>query len=247
MAIGIALPGSVSPQHGVIRNANIQVINGYRLQDALEQALGQPVVLANDGNCFALSEACDGAGEGFSSVFGMTLGTGCGGGIALERQPFVGASGIAAECGHIALPGYSPEEDGPPTRCYCGRFNCVESFISATGLRERYRLLSGECVSSEQILARAQAGESAACHQVHRFRQQLARTLATIVNIIDPGVIVLGGGLSNAPQLVADLPSAVAPLVFTDHFSTPIISARHGDNSGMRGAAWLAVRSGVKP
>ena len=248
MAIGIALPGSVSPQHCVIRNANIQVINGYRLQDALEQALGQPVVvLANDGNCFALSEACDGAGEGFSSVFGMTLGTGCGGGIALERQPFVGASGIAAECGHIALPGYSPEEDGPPTRCYCGRFNCVESFISATGLRERYRLLSGECVSSEQILARAQAGESAACHQVHRFRQQLARTLATIVNIIDPGVIVLGGGLSNAPQLVADLPSAVAPLVFTDHFSTPIISARHGDSSGMRGAAWLAVRSGVKP
>ena len=247
MAIGIALPGSVSPQHGAIRNANIQVINGYRLQDALEQALGQPVVLANDGNCFALSEACDGAGEGFSSVFGMTLGTGCGGGITLERQPFVGASGIAAECGHIALPGYSPEEDGPPTRCYCGRFNCVESFISATGLRERYRLLSGERLSSEQILARAQAGESAACHQVHRFRQQLARTLATIVNIIDPGVIVLGGGLSNAPQLVADLPSAVAPLVFTDHFSTPIISARHGDSSGMRGAAWLAVRSGVKP
>ncbi|EPN2845495.1 ROK family protein [Klebsiella aerogenes] len=247
MAIGIALPGSVSPQHGAIRNANIQVINGYRLQDALEQALGQPVVLANDGNCFALSEACDGAGEGFSSVFGMTLGTGCGGGITLERQPFVGASGIAAECGHIALPGYSPEEDGPPTRCYCGRFNCVESFISATGLRERYRLLSGERLSSEQILARAQAGESAACHQIHRFRQQLARTLATIVNIIDPGVIVLGGGLSNAPQLVADLPSAVAPLVFTDHFSTPIISARHGDSSGMRGAAWLAVRRGVKP
>lgn len=133
MAIGIALPGSVSPQHGVIRNANIQVINGYRLQDALEQALGQPVVLANDGNCFALSEACDGAGEGFSSVFGMTLGTGCGGGIALERQPFVGASGIAAECGHIALPGYSPEEDGPPTRCYCGRFNCVESLFPQRG------------------------------------------------------------------------------------------------------------------
>lgn len=246
MAIGIALPGSVSPQHGAIRNANIQVINGYRLQDALEQQLGQPVVLANDGNCFALSEACDGAGAGVSLVFGMTLGTGCGGGIAFERQPVVGSSGIAAECGHITLPGYSGAEDGPPTRCYCGRLNCVESFISATGLSERYRLLTGDSLSSEQIIARAQAGESAACQQVYRFRQQLARTLATIVNILDPGVIVLGGGLSNATLLVADLQPEVAPHVFTDHFITPIISARHGDSSGMRGAAWLAVRSGVR-
>ncbi|HAT1610322.1 TPA: ROK family protein [Raoultella planticola] len=246
MAIGIALPGSVSPRHGAIRNANIQVINGYRLHDALEQQLGQPVVLANDGNCFALSEACDGAGADVALVFGMTLGTGCGGGIALERQPFVGASGIAAECGHITLPGYSPAGDGPPVRCYCGRLNCVESFISGTGLSERYRLLTGDSLSSEQIIARAQAGEPAACQQVYRFRQQLARTLATIINILDPGVIVLGGGLSNATLLVADLQAEVAPHVFIDHFITPIISARHGDSSGMRGAAWLAARSGVR-
>ncbi|MCF7098994.1 ROK family protein, partial [Klebsiella variicola] len=132
LAIGIALPGSISPQTGKSRNANIQVINGCRLQDELEQRLGQPVVLANDGNCFALSEACDGAGADYSLVFGMTLGTGCGGGIALNRQIFPGASGIAAECGHITLPGYQEVNDGPPERCYCGTYNCVESFISGT-------------------------------------------------------------------------------------------------------------------
>ena len=246
LAIGIALPGSISPQTGKIRNANIQVINGCRLQDELEQRLGQPVVLANDGNCFALSEACDGAGADYSLVFGMTLGTGCGGGIALNRQIFPGASGIAAECGHITLPGYQEVNDGPPERCYCGKYNCVESFISGTGLSARYRLMTRQALSSQAIIARALEGEHAACEQVLRFRQQLARTLATVVNRIDPGVIVLGGGLSNVALLVNDLEADVAPLVFTDHFTTPIVPARHGDSSGMRGAAWLAVRSGVE-
>lgn len=166
LAIGIALPGSISPQTGKIRNANIQVINGCRLQDELEQRLGQPVVLANDGNCFALSEACDGAGADYSLVFGMTLGTGCGGGIALNRQIFPGASGIAAECGHITLPGYQEVNDGPPERCYCGKYNCVESFISGTGLSARYRLMTRQALSSQAIIARALEGEHAACEQV---------------------------------------------------------------------------------
>lgn len=245
LSIGIALPGSISPQTGMIRNANIQVINGCFLQNELEQRLGQSIVLANDGNCFALSEACDGAGADYPLVFGMTLGTGCGGGITFNRQIFPGASGIAAECGHITLPGYLEAEDGPSERCYCGKYNCTESFISGTGLSERYRLKTRESLSSHEIIARAQNGERAACEQVQRFRQQLARTLATVVNLIDPGVIVLGGGLSNVAQLVNDLQSDVAPLVFTDYFTTPIIPARHGDSSGMRGAAWLAARSGV--
>lgn len=245
LAVGIALPGSVSPLTGMIKNANIQVINGFNLQTELQQRLGQPVVLANDGNCFALSEACDGAGENYSVVFGMTLGTGCGGGLTINRQAFTGAWGNAAECGHITLPGYDERNDGPATACYCGKQNCVESFLSGTGIRERYRQLTGRNLSCSDIIFRADSGEPEARKQIARFRNQLARTLATIVNIVDPGVIVLGGGLSNVSALVCDLQAEVAPYVFTDHFTTPIVSARHGDSSGMRGAAWLAIRKGA--
>lgn len=244
MSTGIALPGCVSPLSGLIKNANIQVINGHALQADLEQLLGQPVVMANDGNCFALSEACDGAGQQHDVVFGMTLGTGCGGGLAIHRQPFTGAWGNAAECGHITLPGYCEREDGPPAACYCGKQNCVESFISGTGMSERYQHLTGEWLAGNAIVARAQEGEASAILQVTRFRQQLARTLATIVNILDPGVIVIGGGLSNSPTLFSNLQAEVAPFVFTDRFSTPIVRAQHGDSSGMRGAAWLAIRTG---
>ncbi|WP_114143962.1 ROK family protein, partial [Escherichia coli] len=129
MLTGIALPGSISPLTGLIKNANIQVINGHALQADLQQLLGQPVVIANDGNCFALSEACDGAGQDYDVVFGITLGTGCGGGIAIKQRPFIGAWGNAAECGHITLPGYTEQEDGPSVSCYCGKHNCVESFV----------------------------------------------------------------------------------------------------------------------
>ncbi|BBE75041.1 MULTISPECIES: ROK family protein [Phytobacter] len=244
MMTGIALPGSVSPLSGLIKNSNIQVINGRALQADLQQLLGQTVVMANDGNCFALSEACDGAGQRHEVVFGITLGTGCGGGIAIHRQPFVGAWGNAAECGHITLPGYREQHDGPPVRCYCGKDNCVESFVSGTGLSERYRLFSGQHLTGDAIVALAQQGETNAVRQVTRFRQQLARTLATVVNLLDPGVIVIGGGLSNAEPLIANLEADVAPFVFTDHFSTPIVKAHHGDSSGMRGAAWLAIRTG---
>ncbi|MCI1034496.1 ROK family protein [Raoultella terrigena] len=244
MMTGIALPGSVSPLSGLIKNSNIQVINGRALQTDLQQLLGQTVVMANDGNCFALSEACDGAGLQYEVVFGITLGTGCGGGIAINRQPFVGTWGNAAECGHITLPGYSERHDGPPARCYCGKDNCVESFVSGTGISKRYQLLSGQHLSGDVIVALAQQGEPNAVRQVARFRQQLARTLATVVNLLDPGVIVIGGGLSNAALLIANLDADVAPFVFTDHFSTPIVKAHHGDSSGMRGAAWLAIRTG---
>jgi fructokinase len=152
--------------------------------------------------------------------------------------------GNAAECGHITLPGYSEQHDGPPVRCYCGKDNCVESFVSGTGLSERYQRLNGQHLTGDAIVALAQQGEPNAVRQVARFRQQLARTLATVVNLLDPGVIVIGGGLSNAALLIANLADEVAPFVFTDHFSTPIVKAHHGDSSGMRGAAWLAIRTG---
>lgn len=243
MMTGIALPGSVSPLNGLIKNANIQVINGRALQSDLQQLLGQTVVMANDGNCFALSEACDGAGQDYDVVFGITLGTGCGGGIVINRQPFIGAWGNAAECGHITLPGYSQQYDGPSVTCYCGKQNCVESFVSGTGIEERYRLSTGQSLCANAIVTLAQESVPSAKQLVARFRQQLARTLATVVNILDPGVIVIGGGLSNASSLIANLEMEVASFVFTDQFSTPIVKAYHGDSSGMRGAAWLAVRT----
>lgn len=242
-AIGIALPGSVSPINGKIKNSNILVLNGRNLQSDLENRLGCRVIIENDANCFALSEACDGAGQGHNVVFGVTLGTGCGGGIAIAQQPFSGAWGNAAECGHITLPGYRPEQDGPPVTCYCGKENCTESFVSGTGIAQRYFHLSGETRSAPEILRLAKAGERQALEQVARFRHQLARLLATVVNIIDPHVIVIGGGLSNEPMLLEGITGQIAPLVFTDTFLTPVVKATHGDSSGMRGAAWLAVRA----
>jgi fructokinase len=242
-AIGIALPGSVSPINGKIKNSNILVINGQDLKSDLERRLGITVIIENDANCFALSEACDGAGKGLHVVFGVTLGTGCGGGIAIAQQPFSGAWGNAAECGHITLPGYRPEQDGPPVVCYCGKQNCTESFVSGTGIAERYVHLSGETRTAPEILRLAKEGDPHASEQVARFRNQLARLLATVVNVIDPHVIVIGGGLSNEPILLEGIAEEISPLVFTDSFRTPVVKAMHGDSSGMRGAAWLAARA----
>ncbi|WP_200780596.1 ROK family protein [Klebsiella oxytoca] len=246
LAIGMALPGSVSPINGKIKNSNILVLNGQDLQSDLQARLGSAVIIANDANCFALSEACDGAGQGHEVVFGLTLGTGCGGGIALQQRAFTGAWGNAAECGHITLPGYNLLRDGPAVKCYCGKTNCTESFISGTGLAERYYLLCGEMRSAPEILHLAKEGQAHACEQVARFRHQLTRLLATVVNIIDPHIIVIGGGLSNEPILLDGIEREIAPLVFTDQFLTPVVKAVHGDSSGMRGAAWLAVRAHVQ-
>ncbi|PRD17306.1 ROK family protein [Pantoea coffeiphila] len=243
LAMGIALPGGISPASGKIKNSNILVLNGQDLKTDLEQRLDTAVVIANDAKCFALSEACDGAGKGAEVVFGITLGTGCGGGMSVKQQIFTGAWGNAAECGHITLPDYAEQQDGPLAICYCGRQNCVESFVSGTGLAERYFRLTGEQRSAPEIIRLAQQGEPQALQQISRFRSQLARLLATIVNIVDPNIIVLGGGLSNEPLLLEGLAEATGERVFTDRFLTPIVVAQHGDSSGMRGAAWLAIRS----
>lgn len=244
LSIGIALPGSISPQSGLIRNSNILPLNGQPLQQDLQQRLKQRVAIANDANCFALSEATDGAGKGHNSVFGVTLGTGCGGGLVINQQLITGGYGNAAECGHNPLPGYDPANDGPPVRCYCGQFNCVESFVSGTGLAERYRLATGRQATPQEIIALSESGETEAVQQCARYRDRLARMLATIVNLIDPGVIVIGGGLSNAPALYQDLAPCVGAYAFTDRFCTPIVPARHGDSSGVRGAAWIGAQAG---
>ncbi|MCW1876863.1 ROK family protein [Erwinia sp. INIA-01] len=243
LSMGIALPGGISPASGKIKNSNILVLNGQDLKTDLEQRLDTAVVIANDANCFALSEACDGAGKGAEVVFGITLGTGCGGGMSVKQQIYTGAWGNAAECGHITLPDYAEQQDGPLAICYCGRQNCVESFVSGTGLAERYFRLTGEQRSAPGIIRLAQQGDPQALQQIARFKSQLARLLATIVNIVDPNIIVIGGGLSNEPLLLEGLAEATGERVFTDRFLTPIVVAQHGDSSGMRGAAWLAIRS----
>lgn len=243
LAIGIALPGGISPISGKIKNSNILVLNGENLKSDLRTRLGMPVIIENDAACFALSEACDGAGRGKEVVFGLTLGTGCGGGIAIGQRLLPGAWGNAAECGHITLPGYTPETDGPSVTCYCGRQNCTESFVSGTGLAKRYLERCKTAHTTPEIIALAQQGEPQALLQIASFRNQLARLLATIVNLLDPHVIVIGGGLSNEPMLLDGIADEIAPLVFTDSFMTPVLTAIHGDSSGMRGAAWLALRA----
>ncbi|MBJ7221420.1 MULTISPECIES: ROK family protein [unclassified Brenneria] len=239
LSIGIALPGNISPLSGLIKNSNILPLNGRPLQQDLQQRLNQRVAIGNDANCFALSEAMDGAGKTHRMVFGVTLGTGCGGGLAIDKQVIAGGHGNAAECGHNPLPGYDPAKDGPAANCYCGQRNCVESFVSGTGLANRYLLVTGRRATAWEIMTQAENGEAAAAYQCDLFLDQLARMLATIVNLIDPDVIVLGGGLSNAPALYRDMASRVAAYTFTDRFCTPIVQAIHGDSSGVRGAAWM--------
>ncbi len=238
-SIGIALPGSVSPLTGLMRNSNILSINGHPLARDLRQRLGREVAIGNDANCFTLSEAVDGAGQSHDIVFGVTLGTGCGGGLVIGRRIITGSNGSAAECGHNPLPGYALERDGPPSRCYCGQQNCAEQFVSGTGLARRYTLATGLPATAREVIALAARGDPAAVDRFERYLDQLARLLASIINLVDPGVIVLGGGLSNALADRRDLAARVAEYVFTDRFATRIVPAIHGDSSGVRGAAWI--------
>lgn len=246
LEIGIAIPGSVSPITKMIKNSNILVINNENLASDLITRLGQIVILANDANCFALSEACDGQGEGYKTVFGLTLGTGCGGGFVIDKNILSGAWGNACECGHIPLPNYNLITDGPSEACYCGKTNCAELFISGTGLESRFKIINGDSIKSSDIFKLSKEGNLLAIEQINLFKDQLARLLAVIVNVLDPDIIIIGGGLSNDSDLLIDISSLISPYVFTDTFTTPIVKATHGDSSGMRGAAWLAFRNNAK-
>ena len=238
VTIGIGMPGSLSPSTGLVRNANSTWLNGRPLRQDLEKALGQPVRMANDANCFTLSEATDGAAAGARSVFGIIIGTGCGGGLVFGGRVLEGARGIGGEWGHNPLPWAEADEHPGPT-CWCGRKGCMEMWASGTGLSGDYKRRTGELVSGHEIVARAALGEPDARTSLDRHASRLARGLAHVINIVDPEIVVLGGGLSKLPHLYDVLPGLAAPYVFSDVPAIVIRPPKWGDASGVRGAAWL--------
>jgi fructokinase len=236
--IGIGVPGSIAPATGLMQNANSTWLNGKPFNRDLEAASGRRVRLANDANCFTLSEAVDGAGAGYGTVFGVILGTGCGGGLAINARVLDGPRGIGGEWGHNALPWpKTVEVDGP--RCWCGRAGCIESWVSGPALAADHHRVTGLSLSAKAIATEAQAGDEKARATLYRHADRLARGLAQIVNVIDPDVIVLGGGLSKLSHLYQQLPELMAPHIFADDKSSRILPPKWGDASGVRGAAWL--------
>jgi fructokinase len=234
-SIGIGIPGAESRVTGLIKNANSTWLIGRPLRHDLQALLKREVRLANDANCFALSEAIDGAAAGAAVVFGVILGTGVGGGIVVDGKVLTGANAIAGEWGHNRLPGDEP--DWP--ECYCGRNGCVETFLSGPGLKRDHALANGEILDAHEIAARAAAGDAACESTLRRYEQRLARALAQVVNILDPDAVVLGGGLSNLERLYRNVPQLWGAQVFSDQVATRLLKNRHGDASGVRGAAWL--------
>ena len=237
-AIGIGMPGSVSPRTGLVQNANSTWLNGRGLKADLEAALGQPVRLANDANCFALSEAADGAAAGARSAFGVILGTGCGGGLVHRGQLIDGPHGIGGEWGHNPLP-WMRADEFPGPQCWCGRFGCLETFVSGTGLAADFARETGLERTGEEIVTLAHEGNAAATASLARHTDRLGRGLAHVVNLFDPEVVVLGGGLSHLAHLYRDLPPVIATYVLSDSPGVDIRPPRWGDASGVRGAARL--------
>lgn len=237
-SVGIGIPGAESLIDGRIKNANSTCLIGQPLRNDLQALLQREIRLANDANCFALSEAIDGAGQGARCVFGVILGTGVGGGIVIDSRVLVGANAIAGEWGHNPLPP-TAEDPLPSLSCYCGRQNCVETWLSGPALAADHQRLNGESLDAAAIAARAAAGNPACQASLDRHAARLGRALAGVINILDPDVIVLGGGLSRMAGLYAQLPRHCARYVFSDQFCTPIRPPLHGDSSGVRGAAWL--------
>ena len=234
--VGVAIPGTISTKTGLVKNANSTRLIGHPLDRDLAEAVGRPVRVANDANCFALSEASDGAGADADVVFGVIAGTGCGGGISVGRRVLHGAHGIAGEWGHNPLPAPRPDEIALAPRCYCGRTGCIEAWISGTGLRADFRRRSGRDLSGADIAA---SDDPIARATMADFYDRFARALAGIVNVLDPDAIVIGGGLSNIDALYTELPPRVEAYAFTPEGRTRIVKNRHGDSSGVRGAAWL--------
>jgi fructokinase len=237
-SVGVGIPGTISPATGLVKNANSVCLIGRPLDRDLAEALGRPVRLANDANCFALSEATDGAAAGARVVFGAILGTGVGGGVVIDGRALAGANAIAGEWGHNPLP-WPDAEEWPGSRCWCGKVGCTETFVSGPGLAADHRRAGGEALEPAAIAARAAAGDKAAAATMERYERRLAKALATVLNLLDPDVIVLGGGLSNIERLYASVPRLWTAYAFSDEIRTPLVRARHGDSSGGRGAAWL--------
>ncbi len=273
--VGVGIPGTVSADTGLVKNANSTWLNGHPLDKDISDAIGRPVAVENDANCFALSEAIDGAGKGKAVVFGVIVGTGCGAGVAVNGKPVSGCNRIAGEWGHNPLPAprfYHEASTAPadvfgqgrpvnPTYaakprpvyfttdkawsefpgmpCYCGKRGCIETWISGTGFKQDYARVTGEALSTHAIIDNAENGEPRAAAALERYIDRLARALAGIINTLDPDAIVLGGGMSNVAALYDRVPQAWNQHVFSDVCHTPLLPPRHGDSSGVRGAAWL--------
>jgi fructokinase len=247
--VGIGIPGIASPATGLVKNANTTLLNGQRLDRDLSARLARTVRLANDANCFALSEATDGAASASvlggcdRTVFGVILGTGTGGGVVVNGKALIGPDAIAGEWGHNPLPWPSGDEVPGPT-CWCGLRGCIETFLSGPGLARDHELVTGEKLDSGEVARRAEAGQIQAARTVERYAERLARALASIINVLNPDAIVLGGGVSNIARLYEVVPDRWSDYVFSDVVSTRLFKAKYGDASGVRGAAWLWPRAG---
>jgi fructokinase len=236
--VGAGIPGSISRLTGLVKNSNSTWLNGRPLDKDLTTALNREVRVANDANCFAVSEATDGAAAGRDVVFGVILGTGCGGGVAIDARVHGGPNGVAGEWGHNPLPWPKPEESPGPA-CYCGKRGCMEMWVSGTGIALDYKTATGVSRTTKAIVADFEAGDRDASAAMERFEDRLARGLAQVINILDPDVIVIGGGVSSVAHLYQELPKKLPAYVFGGEVSTPILRAKYGDSSGVRGAAWL--------
>ncbi len=236
--VGVGIPGTISALTGRVKNANSTWLNGRPLREDLAHALGREVRIQNDANCLAVSEAVDGAAAGAGVVFAAILGTGVGAGIAIDGRALAGANGIAGEWGHVPLP--APRDDERPgPRCWCGREGCIETWLSGPALAADHRRATGEALEAATIARRAADGDPGCAASLERWLDRLARGLAMIVDVLDPDVVVLGGGLSNVEDALAALPARIAPHVFSDALRTRFVRSAHGDSSGVRGAAWL--------
>lgn len=236
--VGAGIPGTISRVTGRVKNANSTWLNGQPFHTDLTAALGREVRVANDANCLAVSEATDGAAAGVRFVYGVILGTGCGGGVALEGCVHDGPNGVAGEWGHNPLPWPKPEESPGPA-CYCGKRGCMEMWVSGTGIARDYKNVTGTAKTTREIVADFAAGDRVASETIERFEDRLARGLSNVINILDPDVIVIGGGVSRVEHIYGALPKLLPQYVFGGEAATPIVQAKYGDSSGVRGAAWL--------
>ena len=235
---GFGIPGTISPATGVVKNAYNSPFNGHPLDRDIADRLGRPIRMMNDANCFALSEAIDGAAAGAGIVFGVILGTGCGGGIVINGHPVRGLNAIAGEWGHNPLP-WLGAMDQPARSCSCGKTGCIETYLSGTGFAAHHNAATGLALAAQEIVDLAAQGDEAARTSFDQYQDRLARALASIINVLDPDVVVLGGGMSNVSDLYATVPERWADWVFSDRVETRLVPPTFGDSSGVRGAAWL--------
>ena len=237
-SIGIGMPGAISTATGLIKNSNSVCLNGMPFKQDLEKRLQREIRISNDANCLALSEAIDGAAQGADSVFGVIIGTGVGAGIVINQQVLSGANAIAGEWGHNPLP-WATQEELNGHDCYCGKQACIETFLSGTGLEHYYQDGAKQQLSAKEIVIKAEQGDAYCEQLLADYEERLAKALAHVINILDPNIIVLGGGMSNVARLYQNVPKKWGAYVFSDVVMTKLVAAKYGDSSGVRGAAWL--------